>query len=227
MLGEGTRIVVRAARGRADLALIELASESQADLMVAGTHQQQGLGRLVAPSVSRGLLYHASASVAVVPAAQALRRLPPVPVLRRVLVATDLSPLGNRAISHACAIAAPGGVVRLVHVVHPRAVPGGQYESGLLGSGRHQQHLRACSRRLQALVPAEAGARGLTVEAQVVEATDPATGLTQEAERFAADVIVLGSQGRSALGRVLLGSVAQSVMTATTRPVFVVRFPKE
>jgi nucleotide-binding universal stress UspA family protein len=63
-------------------------------------------------------------------------------------------------------------------------------------------------------------------ETSVVERADAARGICEEAERFGADVIVLGSQGRSALGRVVLGSVAQAVMAASTRPVFVVRSPK-
>ncbi len=227
MLGDGAQVIVRAARGRADLALIELAAASNADLMVTGTHQQHGLGRLWAPSVSRGLLHHALASVAVVPVVQGGRRLPPVPELRRVLAATDLSPLANRAIAHACAIAVPGGILRLVHVVHPRALAGGRFVRGPWKSEQHEQFVRASARRLHALIPPDAAARGITVEAQVVEAEAPAAGLAQEAERFGADVVVVGSQGRSALGRVLLGSVAQALMSATTRPVFVVRFPKE
>jgi nucleotide-binding universal stress UspA family protein len=60
----------------------------------------------------------------------------------------------------------------------------------------------------------------------VVEHEDPAAGITREAERFGADVIVMGSQGRSALGRVVLGSVAQSVMASSKRPVFIVRAPR-
>jgi len=193
---------------------------------VTGTHQQKGLGRLLTPSVSRGLLHTALVSVVTVPAVQALKKVPPVPSLRRVLVATDFSPLANRAISHALAVAPPGGLVQILHVVHPLALAGGEFEVTLGPSARHASHVRACERRLKGLVPDEAFALGVGVEVAVVEDEDPAAAICRHAERFAADVIVMGSQGRSALARVVLGSVAQAVMASSKRPVFIVRAPK-
>jgi len=226
LAGDDARLVVHAARGRADLALLEMATEAQADLIVTGTHQQKGLGRLLTPSVSRGLLHTALVSVVTVPAVQALKKVPPVPSLRRVLVATDVSPLANRAISHALAVAPPGGLVQILHVVHPLALAGGEFEVTLGPSARHASHVRACERRLKGLVPDEAFALGVGVEVAVVEDEDPAAAICRHAERFAADVIVMGSQGRSALARVVLGSVAQAVMASSKRPVFIVRAPK-
>ena len=43
------------------------------------------------------------------------------------------------------------------------------------------------------------------------------------AERFGADLICMGSRGRSGLTKVLLGSVAQGVMAQSKRPVLVLR----
>lgn len=226
LVGDDARVIVQAARGRADLALLEMASEAQADLIVTGTHQQKGIGRLLYPSVSRGLLQAALVSVVTVPAVQALKRVPPVPVLRRVLVATDFSPLAARAIAHAFAVAEPGGVVQVVHVCHPLALAGGEFETGIGPSARHASYVRACERKLRALVPEEAPALGIGAEVAVVEDEEPAAAICRQAERFGADVIVLGSQGRSALARVMLGSVAQSVMASSKRPVFVVRAPR-
>jgi nucleotide-binding universal stress UspA family protein len=53
------------------------------------------------------------------------------------------------------------------------------------------------------------------------------TGLAHEdirdyAEEIDADVIVLGSEGRSGLDRVLLGSVTENVLRTSTRPVLVI-----
>jgi nucleotide-binding universal stress UspA family protein len=50
--------------------LFEMASRQKIDLMVVGTHQRQGLGRVLLGSVSRAVLHHANVSVAVVPPAE-------------------------------------------------------------------------------------------------------------------------------------------------------------
>ncbi|MEZ5289039.1 MAG: universal stress protein [Vicinamibacterales bacterium] len=224
--GEDADVIVRAARGRADLALLELAEQSQADLVVTGSRQQQGIGRLLSPSVSRGLLHGAAVSVATVPAAVAAHRLPPIPAHDRVLVATDFSPLGNTAIAHAFSVVDPGGTVRLLHVVHPLELPAGEFQESLGASPDHASLRHACEDRLRGLIPEEAGARWDQRRGLDRRERRSADAICREAELFGADVIVMGTQGRSALARVMLGSVARSVMSASTRPVFVVRAPR-
>ena len=50
--------------------LFEMASRQNVDLIVVGTHQRQGFGRVLLGSVSRAVLHHAKMSVAVVPPAE-------------------------------------------------------------------------------------------------------------------------------------------------------------
>jgi nucleotide-binding universal stress UspA family protein len=50
--------------------LFQMASRQDVDLVVVGTHQRQGLGRVLLGSVSRAVLHHAKVSVAVVPPAK-------------------------------------------------------------------------------------------------------------------------------------------------------------
>jgi nucleotide-binding universal stress UspA family protein len=50
--------------------LFEMASRQKIDLLVVGTHQRRGLGRVLLGSVSRAVLHHAKMSVAVVPPAE-------------------------------------------------------------------------------------------------------------------------------------------------------------
>lgn len=54
----------------------------------------------------------------------------------------------------------------------------------------------------------------------------PATGIVAEARRTAADLIVLGSRGRGALGSALLGSVSAEVVDHAPCPVLVARTPR-
>jgi len=50
--------------------LFELASREKVDLMVVGTHQRHGFGRVLLGSVSRAVLHHARVAVAVIPPAE-------------------------------------------------------------------------------------------------------------------------------------------------------------
>jgi nucleotide-binding universal stress UspA family protein len=147
--------------------------------------------------------------------------MPPIPKVTRVLVATDLWAHSRRAIAYACGIARPGGVVRIVHVTHPRAIHGGAFETTLGRADRHQAHVRALGRRLEALRPDAAQELGLETEAAVVECEDAVTGICQEAERFDADVVVVGTRG-TGLTKAILGSVAGGVVAKLRRPVLVV-----
>jgi len=54
--------------------LFQMASRRKVDLIVVGTHQRRGLGRVLLGSVSRAVLHHAKVSVAVVPPAKTVTR---------------------------------------------------------------------------------------------------------------------------------------------------------
>ena len=58
---------------------------------------------------------------------------------------------------------------------------------------------------------------------QFVRVGHPATVIETVAREWAADLIVVGSHGRSAVDRILLGSVAEAVVRHAPCPVLVVR----
>jgi nucleotide-binding universal stress UspA family protein len=63
----------------------------------------------------------------------------------------------------------------------------------------------------------------VTVDASVIEAHAAWRGVVQAAESLNADLIVMGSHGRSGLEKLVLGSVTQAVLSHTKLPVLVVR----
>lgn len=223
--GNGSvRLRVKANWGRPDCALIAMANEEHADLIVTGTHQRHGLERLVKPSVSRALLRYAPMSVLVAPKNIKVAQ-PRTPMPRRVLAATDFSDAGNEAVRHAYSLVAAGGVVHLVHVIHPQALPGGEYAHGVgnrHADVHHSQYRRACTVQLRALVPADAADCGIVTETQVLEHRAPATAITQAAERVGADVICVGAHAVPRALRALSGSVARRIMNRSHRPLMVV-----
>lgn len=213
------RIFARATWGKPDAVLLEMAKAAEADLIVVGTHQRQGLQRYWLGSISRGVLRHAGMSVAVVPPkAVTTPAARPIPKTTRVLIATDLSAVGNTAIPHGYGAVQDKGNVCLLHVL---PVGRGSSKAG------NAKKVETARKQLKTLVPEEAGWQGLETTIEVVEHRDPAEAICQAAERFGADIICLASHGRTGLARSILGSVAASVVGRSTRPLLIVRPPRK
>ena len=64
---DAVTLTVQSAWGTLESCLYEISHEQKADLVVVGTHQRAGLGRVRFGSVSRAVLHHAKVSVAVIP----------------------------------------------------------------------------------------------------------------------------------------------------------------
>jgi nucleotide-binding universal stress UspA family protein len=58
-----------------------------------------------------------------------------------------------------------------------------------------------------------------------LELGDPASEILRVAEEIKCDLIVLGSHGRGAIARLLMGNVAEHVVRRATCPVLVVKSP--
>ena len=54
----------------------------------------------------------------------------------------------------------------------------------------------------------------------------PAESIVEAARFYQVDLIVMSTHGRSGLGRLILGSVAESVIRGTTAPILLVRGPE-
>jgi nucleotide-binding universal stress UspA family protein len=193
--------------GRADLSLIGIAGQTQADLIVVGTRLRHGLSRMFDESISVDLLHTSPFNLAVVPLLDS--SVPrPLPVYDHILVPTDFSDAGNQAVLHACAIASPGATIHLLHV-----------------RDRFGVSLPEGTRQLQSLVPESAEERGLKIETIIEDGDVPAETILQVAARRMADVICMGSAGGNALSKILLGSVASQVTASSPRPVLLVPKP--
>lgn len=150
-----------------------------------------------------------------------------IPQIERVLVTTDLSPLGDRAIRWAFALPRRQGVVHVLHVIEPVTRPNPLYAHYTPGRAPTEAERRtqtdAIREQLRALVPDGTGRAGVTAEFEVLEQRDVVRAICETADRLGADVICIASHGRSGVSRALLGSVAERVLESSRRPVFVVR----
>ena len=137
------------------------------------------------------------------------------------LVAHDLTALGDRAATEAARLAAPVGA-RLV-LLHLHEVPNrNPYErTGQETFGRDEELRRRLGALADKLLTAHPGLR---VDVEVL-AGNPRERILGEAERVDATHIVVGTHDRKGLARLVLGSVAESVVHAARIPVMVVRGP--
>jgi nucleotide-binding universal stress UspA family protein len=198
--------------------ILDEVRSAKADLLVLGTHQKRAMARLWAGATVQPTVRLAQLPVLCVPATDV-----PVPEtrprLRHVLVATDFSELGNRAVAHAYEMARGDGSVTMLHV-RERALPSPPYAYADDHDALTGPALQELEARLRALIPTE-GAVPTNVE--VIDGGQAATVIVQEANRAGVDAICLGSHGRSGLGRALMGSVAETVTRRAQRPVLIVR----
>ena len=137
---------------------------------------------------------------------------------QRILIALDRSAIAAHATEVGVDLAkALGAQIALVHVVDTKlASPpeGGLPPSVLLGELRQEgrRFLKAASLRIGDPPPREYLAEG-----------NPRKEIIKTAEEWKADLIVMGTHGRSGISRVLLGSTAEGVVRQAQIPVLTVR----
>ncbi|MFC6834909.1 universal stress protein [Halomarina ordinaria] len=139
--------------------------------------------------------------------------------MRHVLVPFDGSEPAERALDHVAA-QFPDARVTLLTVIDPSA--GFATGAGTPGTAEvWYESVRERAETNLAEARAEAEARGLRVDT-VVETGRPAATIVDYAEKHGAESIVMGSHGRRGVSRLLLGSVAESVVRRSSVPVTVV-----
>lgn len=199
-----TKIVVEPTMGRTSDSLTSIAGREEADLMIVGRGRDDERHWWEA-STSRAVVRSAPMSVVVVPDIVDEPEIA-VPRIRRVLAATDLSRRGNAAVAYALALAPSGGSVRIVHVIDADDP-----------DERQSRH-----REIESLVRAARFDPGVAVEIEIVSGDDAGRRITAEGDRFDADLVCIGSRGRSAIATVF-GSISQEVLLRSDRPVLVVQ----
>jgi nucleotide-binding universal stress UspA family protein len=140
--------------------------------------------------------------------------------MRRVLIPLDGSEPSERALDHALETA-PDAEVTLLTVIDPSSGFGaGAGTPGAAEVWYESQKEQTESRLEEASETIET--RGM-VSKTVVETGRPAATIVEYAENHDIDQIIMGSHGRKGVSRLLLGSVAESVVRRAPVPVTVVR----
>ena len=64
---------------------------------------------------------------------------------------------------------------------------------------------------------------GINVDTKVIRGISPAEGIIHVADEVGADLIIMGSHGRTGFKKLILGSVAQAVLTQSPIPVLIIK----
>jgi nucleotide-binding universal stress UspA family protein len=148
---------------------------------------------------------------------------------RQILAAVDGSRASRLALDEAVKIAGASGASVLAACVVEHAPQ--LVDVGAVYQGDERASLAAIESATAALKEAEEVLRANSIDG-VCRAVDAygesiASVLARVADECGADLVVLGTHGRHGFRRVLLGSVAESLLRATRVPVLLVRHDAE
>jgi nucleotide-binding universal stress UspA family protein len=145
----------------------------------------------------------------------------------RIVIGTDGSDDAVAAARRAVEVLGADAVIHLICVAEPPAIVDAGMESGFAGGIATQQEVDAAwvgaMSDAESALARTAAALGSTKCDESVIQGDPAAVLCDQAGELGADVVVVGSRGRGALKRALLGSVSSYVVHNAPCPVLVVR----
>ncbi len=137
--------------------------------------------------------------------------------IRTILFPTDFSPTAEQTYPFACSLARDLGASVIVLHVYPPPIDHSEVVARREPDG-YEEDLWRRLKRYEAS-GAAGGVTHLLEEGNVVES------ILRVAQEASCDLIVMGTHGRSGLSRLLLGSVAESILRKTLCPVLTLKTP--
>lgn len=207
-----TEVVVAA--GKADQLIERLIREQAVDLLVIGPGKPQNLRERVFGSTADRVVRTGLCPTLVV------KRATDAPY-RRVIAAIDFSPMSFAA-AQAAGEVAPRAALELVHALE---IPL-SFEQAMLKVGTPQAEIvhyrRVKARAARAELRSLRDSLSAPGRVRVVHG-DPAATLVRMARSGKTDLVALGIQGRNAVSKLVLGSVARRVLGGATCDVLLAR----
>jgi nucleotide-binding universal stress UspA family protein len=145
---------------------------------------------------------------------------------KRIVVAVDGSETSGKALDEATKLAREtSSIMLLLHVCEEVPI---MWEPNGMNMILMQNSLKVvvdAGKELLAKHKRQLAEQGVTVETKLVEAYDGRIGsvISEEAQKWNADLLVVGTHGRKGIAHLLMGSVAEGVTRTASMPVLLVR----
>ncbi len=139
--------------------------------------------------------------------------------LSKILCPTDYSKTSDNAVRYAIDLARKtGAYVRFLHILSPENIA----EKTAYSYGVSQrQESDVVTEQFRTLLMQEKK-KGLDADIQIIRG-NPYDVIIEQTRNWGADMLVMGSHGRTGLNRILMGSVAEAVFHAVDIPVLLVK----
>ena len=202
--------------------IIGAASHYEVDLIVMATHGRGVLGRAIYGSTAEALVQRSSVPLLLVRAWSDTPSTLPFSGHPQIVVPLDGSDLAEEALPVAVSLSmALGGALILLHAVSPFE-DAALSEAMMLDFPQREAERMAQAQAYLCTLVARSATGGCEVHCDVRYGV-PAQAIQEAVRDHRAALVVMATHGRSALGRLVVGSVAQSVMQHTPVPVALVR----
>ena len=162
-----------------------------------------------------------------------------LPVIKRILYATDLSESARHAFGYAASLADRyGAKIVILHVIEDFSPSATFQLAAMFGEDKwkeirkrqEKEVMETIRKRLETFYREawpDTVARDFGIVDVVVKTGEPVNQIMEQAEQTGCDLIVMGTHGQGMFAEALMGSTARRVVHRSRTPVLVVRLPEE
>jgi nucleotide-binding universal stress UspA family protein len=143
---------------------------------------------------------------------------------KKVLVPLDGSDLAECMLSHLKSLVKDGSVgeVTLLNIV-TIDIPWAELEGGHFNFDALRKQVFTSSKKYLAEVESRLSSQGIKVKTEAVEANRPADTIADYAKKNGMELIIMATHGHTGFKKLMLGSVASSVLNQASVPVLLIR----
>ena len=139
--------------------------------------------------------------------------------VNKYLVPVDFSKTSTKALRYARELAkkSRNASIVVLHVITESAVPVPSY----LRDQFYDELEQLARKRIAVLLKGNPSSMSASIV--VLQAADPVEAIARQAKKSRASMIVMGSHGRTGLRRLVIGSVAEKILSSVSCPVLIIK----